>query len=192
MALSWAAAAVNAFPEPAIVSKAWNLDLTYQHPRLIAVPGIDGGIRWFWYMTYKVVNNTGEDHLFIPEVTVFTDTGQIFFTDRAVPAAAFNAVKDRVENPLLENPAEIVGKILQGPDHARESVAIWPVLDEDIDHITVFFSGTSGETQAIKNPATGKRVVLRKTLMIDYDLPGTTRDIQNKTIVPKGEKWIMR
>ena len=161
-------------------------------PRPIAVTGLGGSVRWFWYMTYKVTNNTGEERLFIPEITIYTDTGVLIPADRDVPAAAFEAIKSRVENPLLENPAQIIGKILQGPDHAKEGVAIWPQFDGDVDHVTVFFSGISGETQAIQHPITKERVVLRKTLMIDYSLPGTTKDIQQQPVVPQGETWVMR
>ncbi len=192
--LATASASQNAwaFPEPAIVSKAWQYDFSHGPPRPIAVYGIGGQVRWFWYITYKVVNHTGDERLFVPEVTIFDDRGHIFPAGRNVPAAAFHAIKNRIENPLLENPAEIIGRILQGPDHAKEGVAIWPATEDDIDHITIFFSGLSGETAVIDHAETGERVVLRKTLMIDYDLPGTGEHIQDQPVVHKGEKWVMR
>lgn len=182
----------GAFPEPSIVSKAWQYELSYAPPRPIPVLGLGGRTHWYWYMTYKVVNNTGDERLFVPEVEVFTDAGKIFPAGRDVPAGVFNAVKARVENPLLENPAEIIGRILQGPDHAKEGVAIWPAPTEDVDHLSVFFAGLSGETHAISHPVSGERVVLRKTLMVEYEIPGTTSDIQHQPVVPKGERWIMR
>ncbi len=183
---------VAGFPEPAIVSKAWAYELSHDPPRPIAVRGIGGRIQWFWFVTYKVVNNTGEERLFVPEVTIYTDTGKIFSAGQNVPAIAFNAIKAWVENELLENSTEIIGRFLQGPDHAKEGVAIWPTSMEDVDHITLFFSGLSGETQATTNPATGDRVVLRKTLMVEYDLPGTTSDIQNQPVVYRAHRWVMR
>lgn len=190
--VAWHASRVGAFPEPSIVPKAWQYDLTYDAPRPIAVYGLGGRIRWFWYITYKVVNNTGDEQLFVPEVTIATDQGAIFPAGRDVPAAAFNAIMAHVENPLLENPAEIIGRILQGPDHAKEGVAIWPATVEDVDEITVFFSGLSGETQAIEHPLTRERVVLRKTLMVVYELPGTTRNIQDQPVVLRSNQWVMR
>jgi len=183
-----------AFPEPTIVTKSWQYDFSHDPPRPIAVHGIGGQINWFWFMTYKVVNNTGDERLFVPEVTIFTNTGKIIPAGRNVPAAVFNVVQSRVENPLLESPAAIIGKILQGPDHAKEGVVIWPAPapPEDVDQATLFFSGLSGETHAIKHPLTDKRMVLRKTLMIQYDLPGTTADIQDQPVVTKGKRWVMR
>ncbi len=181
-----------AFPEPSIVSKAWQYDFSYEAPRPIAVTELGGRVRWYWYMTYKVTNNTGEERLFVPEVTLFTDTGDIFPSGKDVPAGVFNAIKEQVGNPLLENPAEIIGRLLQGPDYAKEGAAIWPAFDEDVDEVTVYISGLSGETQAIAHPITGKRVVLRKTLMISYDQPGTSSNIQDQPMVKKDEQWIMR
>jgi len=186
MSLLWA------FEEPDIVLHAWQYDFSHQPPRPIAVSGIGRRVSWFWYITYKVVNRTGDERLFVPEVVIFTDSGKIFPAGRNVPAAAFDAVQKRVNNPLLESPTDIIGRILQGPDHAKEGVAIWPASAEDVDNITVFFSGLSGDTQAIQHPLNGNRVVLRKTLMIDYDLPGTTKNIQNQPVISKGEKWVMR
>ena len=181
-----------AFPEPKIVIKSWQYDFQHDPPRPIAVHGIGGTVRWYWYITYKVTNNTGEERLFVPEIMIYTNTGKIFPAGKDVPAVVFNVIKEHLENPLLENPAEIVGQILQGSDHAKEGVAIWQAPQEDVDHLTIFVSGLSGETQAIKNPHTGKRVVVRKTLMIDYDKPGTTRNIQNQAILPRGQRWVMR
>jgi hypothetical protein len=182
----------GAFPEPSIVTKAWQYDFTYDPPRPISIRALGGGIQWFWYITYKVINNTGDERLFVPEVTIYTDTGRIFPAGNNVPSRVFNAVKSRIANPLLENPAEIIGRVLQGPDYAKEGVAIWPAPSEDVDRLTVFFSGLSGEVQATQHPLTGERVVLRKTLMIEYEMPGTTTDIQEQPVVPVREQWTMR
>jgi hypothetical protein len=184
--------ASHAFPEPAAASTAWRLDFTYAKPQAIAVKTADGGTRWFWYIAYKVVNNTGDERLFIPEFTIATDAGDITAAGKGVPGGVFDAIKDREGNRLLENPIRAVGRLLQGEDNAKESVAIWPAFDHDIDLATIFISGISGETQVIKNPATQEDVTVRKTLMITYALPGTGGRVQNQAVLPRGEKWIMR
>lgn len=181
-----------AFEEPDIVSRTWQYDFSHAPPRPIAVHGIGARVSWFWFITYKVINHTGDERLFVPEAIIYTDTGEIFPAGRNVPTAAFDAIQKRLENPLLESPAGVIGRLLQGADHAKEGVAIWPAATKDVDHITVFFSGLSGETQAIPHPLSGKRVVLRKTLMIDYDLPGTSQRIQSQPVIFKGQKWVMR
>ena len=52
-------------------------------------------------------------------------------------------------------------------------MAIWPAFDHDVDRVTVFVAGLSGETQSVKNPVTNEEVSVRKTLMIEYGFPGT-------------------
>lgn len=180
------------YPEPEIVTKAWELDFTHGEPQPIAINDLEGKTRWYWYMTYKVENNTGEDRLFVPDITVFTDSGQIIPAAGAVPGSVFTAIKQREANPLLMHPALVVDLLRQGPDHARESVAVWPALEDDVDRISLFFSGISGETQEIVHAVSGERVLLRKTLMLGYDTPGTTRMIQDQPVILNTSQWIMR
>ena len=181
-----------AFPEPALVSDAWRLDLEYNVPSTVAIPNDSGQTQWFWYVTYRVENNTGDDQLFIPEITVATDRGRVIACDTGVPSTVFQKVKQLVKNPLLERSSQIIGKILQGPDHAKDGVAIWAVPEEDIDAFSVFFAGFSGETQKIKHPVTGEPVLLRKTLMVDYKTPGTPDSPQDPTIRQMDNRWVMR
>ena len=141
------------FARPAAVSDAWSYDVTVATPRVIQVRG-----RWYWYMAYKVVNNTGADRLFVPEVTVTNDHGEIVVAGRGLGPGVFAAVADRLANPLLESPDDVVGTLLQGPDFAKESVAIWPVSPLDIDQFTVFFAGADGEVRPLISPRTGEPV----------------------------------
>lgn len=179
-------------PEPALVSDAWSLEFTHDPPQPIAVVDIDGKYRWFWYITYKVVNHTDEDLVFLPEVTISTDTGTISQADEGVPAMAFVAIQQRVGNALLESPSKIIGTILQGPDHAKEGVIVWAAQPEDVDQISVFITGLSGESQTILNPMTQEPVLLRKTLMIEYATPGSNLNLQDQPIIEKTRRWIMR
>ena len=182
----------KAFPRPAIVSDAWHLEFTHSIPKTISVVGADGQARWYWYITYKVQNDTGEDQLFVPEVTVATDSGLILAAGKDVPAGVFGAVKQQLEQPLLESSAKVIGRILQGPDHAKEGVAIWPAPDEDVDRFTIFVAGLSGETRKIEHPVTGEPVLLRKTLMLEYNVPGTPASLQDQTVIEVGSGWVMR
>lgn len=186
-----------AAPEPALVSKSWEFKFSHDAPRPIAVRNLDGQYEWFWYMTYKVVNNSGDERLFIPEITIASDQGDIFIAGQNVRTAVFDEVKKRVGNRLLESPTNIVGQILQGDDNAKEGVAIWPATRHNIDTISIFFAGLSGETALIKvpDPADTTKTLdtlVAKTYMIDYDLPGFPATPQTQPIVYKGAKWIMR
>lgn len=181
-----------AFPEAATAPRAWQLDFTFDKPQAIAITGIDGKVRWYWYIAYKVQNESGRDRYYIPEIALSTDQGDIITAGKDVPITVFAAIKERIGNKLLVSPIKVVGKILLGEDMARESVIVWPAFDHDIDQFTVFVSGLSGETQVITNPKTNEPVSVRRTLMIDYKMPGTGGSPQNQAVVPAGKTWIMR
>jgi hypothetical protein len=181
-----------AYPEPAIVTRAWQFDFTYQKPAALAVRDVEGDYRWYWYLPYKVVNNTGQEEQFVPEITIATDAGDLLTAGSGVPASVFDAVKAKLGNDLLESPIAILGRLLQGEDYAKESVAIWPAPSHDVDQIRIFVSGLSGETTRIPNPLTGESVLLRKTLMIEFTLPGNPATPQDQPVIPSSEAWIMR
>lgn len=182
----------GAYPEPGLVPRSWELDFTFKDPRRIAVKGVDGRTQWYWYVIYKVVNNTSEERLFVPEFTLATDHGNILVAGEKVKAGLFDVVKAKERNALLESPKTVVGKLLRGEDYAKESVAIWPAFEQDVDRFNLFVAGISGETTVIKHPRTGDEVVLRKTLMLDYTTPGTGVRPQDQPIVRKGKRWVMR
>jgi hypothetical protein len=186
------ASAPGAHPEPRVVSDSWVLDLDYQQPRPIAVENADGEAQWYWFMPYKVTNDTGDTRLFIPEVTIYENTGRIIEANENVPERVFEKVKDRLDNPLLKSPLNIVGELLEGEDYAKESVIIWSASEEDVDSFRLFFSGLSGETANVDNPRTGNAVLMRRTLMLEYQTPGNYDTPQNQPIEQINEEWVMR
>lgn len=184
---------LTAYPRPALVNPSWQIDIVHRQPRTIGVADLKGITRWYWYLPYKVVNHSGAEQLFVPEATVATDQGDIIATDKNVPPRVFTAVKKLMGNKLLESPIAVSGRLLIGEDRARESVLIWPVFENDVDRMTVFFAGLAGESQSIIHPATGETVSLRKTLMLSYATPGTAEPYQRQPIKPIGKLvWVMR
>lgn len=181
-----------AFPEAAAAPRGWMLKFTYDKPQAISLTGTDGKVRWFWYMSYKVENDTGAERYFIPEFTIATDHGDIIPAGKDVPVTVFAAIQERTGNQLAVSPIKVVGRLLEGEDMARESVIVWPAFDHDVDHLRVFVSGLSGETQVVKHPGTGEPVAMRRTLMVEYKLPGTGGSPQKQAVIPAGETWVMR
>jgi hypothetical protein len=186
-------------PEPKIITEAWEFDFTFKQPRVISVKDIDGMTRYYWYLPYTVTNNTGEDRLFVPHFAVLTDAGHLISAGRDVDPTIFAAVYAEQRDELLESPVKIIGRLLQGEDNARSSVAIWQAPEQDVDKMWVFIAGLSGETAIVDNPVPDddpetddQTVVLRKTLMIEFETPGTIDDLRNKPVVQTGKKWIMR
>ena len=97
--LAWQTTA-PAFEEAGAVPKSWQLEFTHDQPRTLAVTLPDGSVRWYWYMAYKVVNNTGADRMFIPEFTIATDAGDIITAGQNVPAAVYPAVAAPSGRPI--------------------------------------------------------------------------------------------
>lgn len=180
-----------AYPEPRIVTDSWELEFEFDEPRTIAVER-GGETRLYWYMTYTVRNESGEDQLFVPEAWAATDAGDLLAANRDVPPAVFRAIEEQEDNPLLENPVQVVGRLLQGEDNARDSVFIWPVPEHDVDYIRMFIGGLSGETHDVEDPETGETYVLRKTLMLEYATPGDVSHTAQKPFIFEGREWVVR
>ncbi|MEX0886070.1 MAG: hypothetical protein WD009_06485 [Phycisphaeraceae bacterium] len=191
------AASAQSAPEPARVSPSWTLDFEHQQPRVLTVREPNGRLRWFWYMPYKVTNHTREPQSLIPDVTVAYDNGAIIDADKNVPARVYTLVQERVGNPLMTTPAKMTGTMLQGEDYARESVAIWEHPDESergpAGEMRVFFAGLSGETAAIAHPSEeGQTIVLHRTRMLKYHLPGRPRTPREQPVVFEAAEDVMR
>lgn len=180
-------------PEPQIVSPSWNLDMTFGEPQVVAVPG-PTGVQWHWYMTYKVVNDTGADRLFIPDVTIATDAGQIVQANRDISPLAFPMIQAEQRNPLLESPAQIIGTIRQGSDYAKEGVIIWREFSRPYSKFYVFLAGFSGESAVIQHPLTGEDIHFRRTIMLTFDAPGNPPNpqVQLQSVTLQERAEVMR
>jgi hypothetical protein len=183
----------TAAPEPELVSPSWNLEFTYDKPQAIAVENLEGQTRWYWYMTYKVTNETGQTQLFVPEVTVADDSGRIMPAGEGVPHRVYREIRDKLRSVSLQSPVQILGELLEGEDHSKKGVVVWPAtLDRDIDEYRVFFAGLSGETAVVENPQTGEEVRLRRTLMLRFALPGTNEHPQRQSVDRIEQRDVMR
>ncbi|MFG0249262.1 MAG: hypothetical protein ACF8OB_10275 [Phycisphaeraceae bacterium JB051] len=185
-------ASSQAAPEPQIVPSDYQLDFDYATPQPIAIRSPKGNIQWYWYLTYTVTNNSGNDHLYIPDVTVSYDNGDIVQAGADIPASVFKAIQKKERNPLMLSPLQVVGELLQGKDFAKTSVAIWPHFGKDVKEMRIFIAGLSGETAKLKVKDQKEPVLLRKTRMLIYDVPGTGTHPQYQNIKRKTDTWIMR
>lgn len=182
-------------PEPDPIPRRWQLTLETGPLRVatVDVPGL--GARSYYFLTYKVTNTTDQDLLFTPAFELVTDDGDIHRSGRDVPAQVTKDIIGRLDNPFIQDPISIVGVLLQGEANAKEGVVIWPVRAQRISDLTIFASGFSGETRPVEAPGPdGKpaKVLLRKTLMLQYQPPGEVRDMGANPITLASKQWIMR
>lgn len=152
----------------------------------------EGAYRWYWYMPYEVVNRSGGTVLFIPDITIATDTGELISAGRNIPSGLYRRIEQELNNPLLESPLAVVGELLEGEDYARESVAIWPAFEENVTEMAIFIAGLSGETASVRNPITDELVMMRRTLMLEFRLPGNPPTPERQAVVHEGTREVMR
>lgn len=191
-----------AAPTPAIVQRAghWTLDVRYEHPQQLVLPGDPNGQQRFWYMIMTVTNRTGMDVEFYPRCDLMTDTLQIVPAGRGVPPVAFQMIRQRHASryPLLESLQAVANRVLEGEDNARDIAIIWQDFDPQAANFQVFMSGLSNETAVISHPvATDGNgnpvpVYLRKTLEMNYGLRGDPVLRPSVEVVYRGQNWVMR
>jgi hypothetical protein len=196
-------------PKPAEIPRYWQLDAAFEDilPIQVKMP-TEPAPRTFWYLRYKVTNNTGQDRVFVPEFLLYTDTGQVIRAWQNTPASVFQSIKELYNDPLLLDVSAMAGSLLQGPENAKEGVAIWSGLDPNASEFDVFVSGLSGETVEFKLPkpvrvvdtdAFGKKVeivktkiLLSKTLKRHYVIPGEATTRPTAAACFTDEEWVMR
>lgn len=183
-------------PEPDPLPQRWQLDLVAGPLRVITVNVPDEGPQPFFYMTYRVTNNSGEDLQFAPIFEIGNEDGDVVRAGVNVPRNVRQSLMELMDNPLLEDQLQIIGPILQGRENARDGLVIWRAPSLTTDELAVYAAGFSGETQQVEftDPATGEieTLTFRKTYMIRYATPGTLVGQGSKPLEVVSERWIMR
>ena len=197
----------QAAPEPALAPRAWELDFEFSDPQRITVrvPG-EAEARIFWYVIYRVTNETRREIHFYPTFEIVTSKYRVYPSDLATHPKVYNTIKKRhaKTHPFLVEPVDALGRLLQGEDNTRASVAIWSAFDadEDVDKFMLYIGGLSGEVTKVRNPhfdpssqVTKKNprfFVLRKTLAVEYSLPGNRKTQRKVRPVRVERTWVMR
>lgn len=183
-------------PEPEPVPVRWEFDFREGPLRMavVDVPGV--GPRKYFYLTYRVVNFSGEDRMLAPSFDLVSSEGEVLRSGRNVPTVVTQEIMRRIGNPLLRDQLSVVSTLNQGIEHARFGLVIWPASDLDIDEVSVFASGFSGENAPYTtvDPETGEvvRHLLRKTRMLRYALPGDLVDRGSEPFDLVEARWVMR
>ena len=188
-----ASTAVSA-PEPAPVATQW--EFTFEPgPLRLAWVEENGRRNPYFYLTYRVTNHWGGVKLFAPDVSLMADNANVRRSGRGVSSAVTEEIMRRLRNPLLESQIDIVSNVLEGVEHARDGVVIWPAEDLQADEVTVFFAGLSGEFQSYivgRDSDDPRRYTLRKTMMLRYSTPGQLAGQGDKPFELIEKRWVMR
>lgn len=187
------------------VATRWQLDFTFHDPERITVqsPGC-AAPETYWYMLYRVTNNTGADVQFYPSFRLVTDTLTVVDGGDGVGTHVYEAIARRHEKdvPFFAMPTKVSGLLLQGEENARTSAVVFRNFDPDANGFTIFVSGLSGVVDRIPNPKfdtthdespeNPRFFVLRQTLALHYDLPGDLSSRIEAKPVRRNREWVMR
>jgi hypothetical protein len=183
-------------PEPDPIPTRWELDFEPGPLRVTQVREANGTVRSYFYMTYRVTNFAGQDLIFAPSLDLVTEEGAIRRAGREVPPEVTRAIMDALRDPLLEDQISVLGQILQGVENAKDGLAVWPADSLVTDSISIFVAGLSGENKpfVVRDPESNrnKRVMLRKTLMLDYETPGSLAGRGATPLELAESRWVMR
>ncbi len=188
------AAVKKPYPTPNMLHHGWQLTFVWHKPqRLYAAVGhgIHRSLREYWFMRYTVANNTHRDIFFIPSFVLVTDTGKVLHPVVGLSPRVLAKIRTVTGDPFILSPGLIAGKLLQGADNAKDGVAVFTNVPFQSRQFKIFVSGLSADTALQKNPLTHKTVVLHKTLLLKFWIPG-----QSVRMLPQvqfqGKQWVMR
>ena len=191
-----ASTGASAAPEPDAVPSRWEFDVVPGDLRAITLSIPGEGERAFYYWSYEVTNNTGQDRPLTPAFELYTrdgSKGELMRSGRDVPRQATEKIMRKLDDPFLMDEVEVqTGLLLQGPANAREGLVVWPAERFNVDEVVIYAKGFSGETKAITRPDTGAREVLRKTLMLRHQVDGTLDPMSTRPLSRTVERWILR
>ena len=181
-----------AYPKPRAVPTRWELEFS---PGVLRLYTDTASGQSYWYFTYKVINNTGDDQLWFPSFTLYTDRGEILNSGENVPYQVTRKVRNYVGNDFMQIHSDVIGTLRQGRGQAREGLVIWPAGKLDITELSLFIGGISGERATVVNPVSGDRISLQKTMQRNYIVPGNLVPRSDRPIEldpDDPEHWVFR
>jgi hypothetical protein len=167
-------------------------DLDFRPGTLRLVTDAESGAR-FWVFTYTIANKTGKTQRFSPRFELLMGDGTILEAGRDVPVEAGRRVLRSVGSDQALDQFQIMGEILDGEANAREGVVVWPAKG-DSKEITMFVAGMSSAFDRVKDPATGKDAIIRRSWSRQYSVPGSPdpRVASEASFDPIKDAWLMR
>jgi len=210
-ALAVAAIETEEVPLDSIKGEKWDLDFTFRMPRRIVLTGKDDQAQAYWYLLYTVTNKTEKARNFVPQAITFTDNGKV--ARDILQSEVQKLVKAQYRLGELKNSVEMMGpsdskdssgkpaavkpSLKAGEEEAQDGIFIFREVDPKMDKFTVFLTGLSGkfiirEIPAAKEGQKPREVVLRKTLRLDFSIPGDDVKISEDKVYLLKQKWIWR
>ncbi|AQQ69832.1 hypothetical protein SMSP2_00166 [Limihaloglobus sulfuriphilus] len=203
LAMLLTAAAVGfSAPRPAMVPLPgiWTIETEFENLRPIMFSPDGSEPQRYWYMILSLTNNSPNTVPFYPSIELMTDT-YFFCQANDFPAGAiFKQIRlvNQGKYPFLISYDDIDSSILKGSDNTVDIAVVFRDFDAEAKSLSIFIEGLSNETVTIEHPTkTDKdgnplKVRLRKTLKLNYNLPGDNTAKQSRTLIFDSLEWVMR
>ena len=145
----------------------------------------------YWYLPYKVTNNTKQEQMFLPVFELVGEDGKIRRSDKDTPQEVIDAIRKQAGNKFIQSTTQAAGELRLGPSEARYAVAVWPEPALKMGQFSILVAGLSGEYQQTKSPA-GNEIIIRKTLQLTFKVRGDEVYPGEDEITELPSTWIMR
>jgi hypothetical protein len=151
----------------------------------------------YWYATFTLVNRTGKERRLAPRWELLDGAGRITRAGAGVDSTVTRAILRMMNDPSIEEVSDIIGEIGQGEASARTGIVVFAAGPES-RQLSLLVAGLSNERSSMRDPGSGQQTPLRKTLRIDYVVPGERSGVKSELPLaepPSGQKnpsWVMR
>ncbi len=144
------------------------------------------------YITFDLLNSTGADRRFAPRFELLLDDGVVVASGSEVPSKVTRAIKTALGDPLVEDQFQVLGTVLEGKENARRGLVVWRMTETEPTEATVFITGLSRMSDKNPHPTSGEPLVRRRTMRVDYVIPGDAIAHTTVSYEPGKIEWIMR
>ena len=195
------------YPTPSPYPIAWELQFTHGQPKRIVVdvPITTVAPQAFWYMTYRVTNNTDKEQSFLPRFELLGDNGKLFLANRTSPARLRYDQKQRAQRHAG---ADHVDHRADSHRPGRDARRRGHLARADGSH-GAFFNFRHRPVRRSGHAEKGGRefskarrrrrsehvkdlIILRKTLQLNYFIRGDEVYPGEDEVNVDNESWIMR
>lgn len=147
---------------------AWTLDYRPGPMRLVR-DGATG--REYLYCTYTLSNRTGKDRRIAPRWELLDESGHVALSGQNVPSDVTRGLLKMLNDPQILETSAVLGEIAQGEENAKVGIVVF-AIEPEVRQFSLLVSGLSNGRGSHVDSKTGAAVPARKTLRIDYRVPG--------------------
>lgn len=173
----------------AVVDKSWTMDFRPGDLKVFIEPTTGDP---YWYFTYVVVNNTGNERMWAPSIELFDGAGKLMPTGRDVPGTIHDAIQATFTDGAVDDQFEVLGKLPIGEENGKEGLCVWKASNLDSTDLTIFVKGISSELKRSEEVAGQPPVMLRRSMRLDFKVRADERMMGHRKADQTALTWVFR